>query len=71
MACFRLCGRLFAFVLVFFLLVFCLFCLCFDHEAWEYSLDYVQVRIALFCNLSILTDMHGNLSISFRQVQTC
>ena len=27
--------------------------------------------IALFCDPSILTDMHGNLSISFRQIQIC
>ena len=27
--------------------------------------------IALFCDPSIVTDIHGNLPISFRQVQTC
>ena len=27
--------------------------------------------IALFCDPSILTDMHGNLPISFWQVETC
>ena len=81
-ACFFGCCFLFfvccwlCFCFCFCVSVFCVvfvsaWCLCSAHEAWECTLDYVQVRNCPLLWPSTLTDMHVNLPISFRQVQTC
>ena len=77
MACFF---RLFfgcCFLVFVFGFCFCVFALfvVFGSACWLLSLmrpgNSHRSAIALFCDPSVLTDMYGNLSISFRQVQTC
>ena len=84
MAWFRL-FCLFAWLLFVFFCGWFLFCLCFLFVVWfllvfglsirpwntHWSLDYVQVRNCPLLWSVNLTDMQGNLLISFRQVQTC
>ena len=55
------------FLCLWFRLLVCVLLMRPGHAHWT----MYRSAIALFCGPSTLTDMHGNLPISFRQVQTC